>query len=686
MIRRKEFMKRLTLIFAALTILFVYSLAMAEPFAYITNALSDNITVIDIATGEAIATIENVADEPSGVAVNPAGTKVYVAGRLSNELVAIDVATNTVSTRIPMVAPAWGVAFNSDASIAFVTTGELVYPCVTGFVSVIDAAADAEMTRIPVGCQPTGVALNPSDTHVYVANRSSNTLSAIDTSSNTVIATIPVGTQPNGVVTNPAGTQLYVAHEGSNDVWVIDTLSMTVTATIPVGSAPIGIAMNPSGTELFVANNGVPYSLSVIDATTNTVTNTIPLQADPIGVAFTIDGTKLYATGRTLNRVYVIDTSSYTVTGSIATGEHPHAFGQFISPPLVLAASVKGSGTGTIVSPGLSCTGSTCIGSYPYNTTVHITPTASADSIFTGWTGCDSTDGEVCLVNMISYKEVSATFDLNQRNLTVIKSGTGTGSVVSDPAGMDCDIVCAAKTVPFIEGTEIALTAQGSSGSAFAYWSGACSGTLPTCNIILSVDMSVTAHFVPDTTKKYKLKVAQGKLRKGTGNIRSEDGTINCTTNPEANVCEALYFAGTPITLIAETSDPNTFVDWKPTKLNCTGTGPCTVTMDKNKKVKARFEGPSKLKVGVVSKNGGEGTVTGPALNCPDECEAYFKKGEIVTIAANPLLGSTFTGWSGGACKDSVVPTCAVTMDKGLTVKALFTGQSTFAGTQDSAE
>lgn len=112
---------------------------------------------------------------------------------------------------------------------------------------------------------------------------------------------------------------------------------------------------------------------------------------------------------------------------------------------------------------------STCIGAYPYNTTVLITPTAGVDSILAGWTGCDSTDGGVCSVNMVSYKEVSATFDLNQRNLTVIKAGTGAGSVVSDPIGMNCGSTCLTQTVPFIEGTEVTLTAQGSSGSAFAY-------------------------------------------------------------------------------------------------------------------------------------------------------------------------------------------------------------------------
>ena len=83
-------MKKIMIILPILAAFFLSSLAMAEPFAYITNALSDNVTVIDIATNEVVTTVETVANEPSGVAVNPAGTKVYVAGRLSNELVVID--------------------------------------------------------------------------------------------------------------------------------------------------------------------------------------------------------------------------------------------------------------------------------------------------------------------------------------------------------------------------------------------------------------------------------------------------------------------------------------------------------------------------------------------------------------------------------------------------------------------
>jgi YVTN family beta-propeller protein len=58
-------------------ILMLVSIAGAEPFAYITNAVSNNISVIDIATNNVTATVP-VGIEPTRVAVSPDGTKVYV--------------------------------------------------------------------------------------------------------------------------------------------------------------------------------------------------------------------------------------------------------------------------------------------------------------------------------------------------------------------------------------------------------------------------------------------------------------------------------------------------------------------------------------------------------------------------------------------------------------------------------
>ena len=102
-----------------------------------------------------------------------------------------------------------------------------------------------------------------------------------------------------------------------------------------------------------------------------------------------------------------------------------------------------------------------------------------------------------------------------------------------------------------------------------------------------------------------------------------------------------------------------------------TPTGECVVTMDAAKVVTATFTAlPSHLLI--VSKTGnGDGTVTStPAgITCGAVCAASFPGGTAVTLAAAPLTGSVFIGWS-GAC--SGAGACVVTMDASKSVTATF--------------
>jgi chitodextrinase len=74
--------------------------------------------------------------------------------------------------------------------------------------------------------------------------------------------------------------------------------------------------------------------------------------------------------------------------------------------------------------------------------------------------------------------------------LTVTASGSG--SVTSSPAGIQCGSACGAS---FASGTVVALTASPAGASTFSGWSGACSGTSPTCTVTMSQAQSVTAIF-----------------------------------------------------------------------------------------------------------------------------------------------------------------------------------------------
>jgi hypothetical protein len=84
------------------------------------------------------------------------------------------------------------------------------------------------------------------------------------------------------------------------------------------------------------------------------------------------------------------------------------------------------------------------------------------------------------------------------RRLTVSRTGTGSGTVTSSPAAIDCGSKCEADLA---DGTPVTLTAVAASGSTFTGWSGGgCSGTDP-CQLTMSSDQAVTATFTtPDQT------------------------------------------------------------------------------------------------------------------------------------------------------------------------------------------
>ena len=77
------------------------------------------------------------------------------------------------------------------------------------------------------------------------------------------------------------------------------------------------------------------------------------------------------------------------------------------------------------------------------------------------------------------------------QSLTVAATGTGTGTITSSPAGINCGATC---TASFAIAASVTLTATPATGSTFAGWTGACTGT-GTCTVPMSAARSVTATF-----------------------------------------------------------------------------------------------------------------------------------------------------------------------------------------------
>ena len=165
-------------------------------------------------------------------------------------------------------------------------------------------------------------------------------------------------------------------------------------------------------------------------------------------------------------------------------------------PPLTstLTATLAGTGSGAVTaSPAaMTCSASSCTGTYTTGAWVTLHPVPSAGSIFTGWSGACGGTGD-CTVAATSETTVTATFTIDKKTVYVTINGSGEGNVNSDPTGLTCGSgTCDAQ---FNALSTVKLMPTSNSGSVFAGWSGGvCSGT-GNCEFTLDADKSATATF-----------------------------------------------------------------------------------------------------------------------------------------------------------------------------------------------
>ena len=153
-----------------------------------------HLVTIDVASRQVIGNV-TTGNFPSGVAVMPDGSQVWVTSLFGDNVTVVDTLRNTSVIIITNVLNAWGIAFNVTGTRAFVAKADTV----AGGVTAIDTATYKIIKRIPTGDGSRTVAVSPTGRHVFVTNRNGNTVSQIDARGLTLIRNIVVGPNPEGL-------------------------------------------------------------------------------------------------------------------------------------------------------------------------------------------------------------------------------------------------------------------------------------------------------------------------------------------------------------------------------------------------------------------------------------------------------------------------------------------------------
>jgi hypothetical protein len=275
------------------------------------------------------------------------------------------------------------------------------------------------------------------------------------------------------------------------------------------------------------------------------------------------------------------------------------------------------------------------------------------DSTFaSGLIGLGTSSGAAEFDDVIVSDSTPASYELS-----VSRTGTGSGAVTSDPAGIDCGITC---TASFDSSTVVTLTAAPAISSTFAGWIGVGCGEVDTCAITMDASKAITAVFSSNTEPMLFVT----KTGSGEGTVSSTPAGIDC-----GDTCAAGFDASTAVTLTATPAGGSIFSGWSGE--GCSGTGLCPVTMDGIKRITATFTYIAyPLTVTKVGNGTGLVTSTPAGIDCGTNCTADFTSGTAVTLTATAGTLSTFAGWSGEGC--SGTSPCVVMMDAARSVTATF--------------
>ncbi|MFZ3215591.1 MAG: choice-of-anchor D domain-containing protein, partial [Candidatus Acidiferrales bacterium] len=613
---------------------------------------------------------------PKSVGIDPTESYILIADTLDNRLREVDVATGIVTTIAGTGnlgfsgdgGPATQAELNSPRGFAYDSAGNLYFPDssnhrirminkATGIITTV--AGSGGVATQSQGCQnggysgdggpatsaqldcPLGVAID-SNNNLYIADILNNVVRKVDAKTQIITTIVGNGTQgytgdngpasmatlnqPDRISVNSAGN-IFISDTGNGVIRRVDAATQIITT------------FAGSGTFGFSGDGGPALSAAM---------------AEPTGVVVTDQG-NLYVADLYNNRVRIV-----TLTPGITIGSTTVAFGNQAINSTSAAQNVTVTNSGdaplnfnnAFASGDFSVSNSTCGDTLAVGAQCVLSITFSPTS-FGPLTGTLTFNDNAPVPGSTQMIPLSGT---GAASLTVTLAGAGSGTVTSTPAGINCGAAC---TADFTADSSVTLAAAPATGSTFAGWSGACTGT-GSCVVAMTQNQSVTATFNA-SVGTVPLTVAFA----GTGGGTVTGSGINCT-NGSGAACSVNLAAGAQVTLMAAPATGSTFASWS---APCAGSASatCSFAMPATAlTVTATFNtSAASFLLTVATAGTGTGTVTGAGITCTTGstagCSTNVTAGTQVSLTAAAASGSTFTSWS-AICTSTTSSACSFVM------------------------
>jgi 6-phosphogluconolactonase len=269
-------------------------------FLYVSNPGQgeDDISLFNIGVNGSLVEVTRTSVLPNTLpeflAMDPGGNYLYVANVGSNNISVFSIdSSNGMLTQVTGSPFTTGLApldmkLSPSGSLLYIGASGQQFGFIEGFTVASGILSPIGVTNSD-GPNPDALAIDPSGSHLYVANSSSaSSISVYDISSSGTLTEAqgsPISdsySDPLSLVLDPLGAYLYVANEGSANVTSYSISSTTGLPTILTSSISTGefstepnpsfLASDPSGRYLFVASQGTNAGIQVFEVADGNLT------------------------------------------------------------------------------------------------------------------------------------------------------------------------------------------------------------------------------------------------------------------------------------------------------------------------------------------------------------------------------------------------------------------------------
>ena len=247
----------------------------------VANAAGDDVVFLDPKTGDIQSRLPNIVD-PYHIGYSP-NKKWFVAAGNRLDRVDIYAAKNQELKLVKIVKAAKTpshIAFTSDSKLTFVTlqdSNELI---------AIDLATQEIVWRMPIGKMPAGVWMTPGDKHLLIGLTGSDLVQVVDWKQQKIVKEIKTGKGAHNF--RPLGDKrhIFLTNRVDSTISIIDMDKLEKVADIKgLPSGPDCMDVTADGKELWVTFR-FAKKVGIIDIASRKLVTTIPVGKSPHGIFF----------------------------------------------------------------------------------------------------------------------------------------------------------------------------------------------------------------------------------------------------------------------------------------------------------------------------------------------------------------------------------------------------------------